>query len=287
MKFLNIHYLKSSGLIAAFVFTLLMPGQSQAGPITITPGWDLLHTVSATLSADINGVQYRNVSFESVPFGVVDISNLNGVLNPAPIGTYNYRNTDTIVYRSMDIVPIAPPVPGAVTIQNSGPYPTLINSGDSFTTQIQMTAMELFSSSTGLYATTNASKPSTGTMTITYNGTSGGTFSSYLDIWIQLSSTNPYNDPNAQTVSIEKIFRSNGTWSTTCPTCLILSGVNDDHFYTSGLTLEDTGETPEGRSIHVVKPVPEPATLALLTLGLGLLGFHSRKTTFSTNMLPA
>lgn len=254
--------LKLIGLMAVGLFALAVPGLTQAGPVTIGPGWDFLQTIS--------GTQFNGVDFKGVPFGNVDISTLPGVWTPAPIGvlTGNNSTADTIVYRSMN--PGNPFIPGP---------PVILNDGGSFTTPILMTAMQLVSTIAfdpdgaggaplGIYyATQSATMPSTGSMTITNDTglSDGGTFTSLFDVFVDLSLTNPYLDPNAQIVAtLGDKLAANGVWSKSDSTeggFRIAAPFNEEGLLAS----------------HMVKPVSEPATLALFGAGLILLGYSRRR----------
>ena len=273
------------GIAAVGVTAMTAASLSQASPVNILAGWDLIHTNS--------GTQFLGQPFIGVPLGTVDINTVPGVQSPYPSGVQAYGNTDTVVYRAMN---------------NGG---TLTNAGDSLFTDIKMTALQLKSTtafdlgfgSHVYFATLSANQPAppssppsnlppelsaVNTMKITYNGTSGGTFVSdlYFSIDLHRDSLSGIVDLSGDkqqsnfNASLLKNFVTLGIadWRIE-PSQTSIYLLPDTHFHVFGVVTHDAGD-----STHVVEEafIPEPATLSLFAAGLGLLGFRRRKNVVKT-----
>lgn len=166
--------------VPIFAVVLLFGGAFYGAPalaVTIDPGFDLFATPAGFSWADLPGI--GRVDLQGNPFGPAD--------------------TDTIVERQ-------------------GPPITLTNLGDVDTMPIELVALSLKSIAPvdlgggvfgDIYVTINHTvppipglpepipvPPSVGSIEITYNGTNGGTFTSFFDVFADIIITTIGGDPN-------------------------------------------------------------------------------------------
>jgi len=210
-----------------------------AGAVNVAAGYDLARTTTAYLAYPNPSPPPANVliPFTGLPLNTFAFPGV--VPSPSVVGSI-----DTIIQR-----------------KSGG---TLTNSGDSFTTAIEVVGLSLFNSGMNLYATLNAT-PSTGSMEIVYNGVDGGTWTNdfFVHVDIHVGSTSgPIFD------TVVKHFTGHGNWLTAPPLgSLIIDGVNkDNNFWLNGAFHDDGGG-----SVHNM--VPEPSSAALLISGALAAGF--------------
>jgi hypothetical protein len=236
---------RCSALSCAFlssVFVLTTAAGAAAGPLVLT-GWDLLATQA--------GTQFLGVAFAGVPLGTFDFG-------AGPVGV---GNTDTIIQRL-----------------DTADAPT-----DSI--GIEMVALGLVSTTPvdlggglGLhYITLQSARggpDSLGRMTINFGpeGTPHGTFDSFFDVFFDLR----LGDPSGPIVLSDtlRLAANDVPWGHLPPPgALEIPFVNvflnqqnrDADFWPIGVFQE---EHPDGGVHAVTTAAPEPATIALLGLGL-------------------
>lgn len=242
---------------------LLCPSQSLAS-LTVHSGWDLLFTVPTT---QFQGQNYVGVPYSTFNFG-------------GTIGTQNVGLTDTIMYRP----------------QNA----TVSNVGDTTSTPIQLVGLQLQSENPFLpggqyaYITLQSGIPSTGAMDITFGpeGDPHGTFDSFFDVFFDVH----YGSLDGPIIQSGDTAMSSASWGPVwwahdAPPNVevpLIEGVDyllngtdtTEDFWSWGidpspgqpwqpgqpgqlnLIIHDDGDG----CIHTVTN-PEPATLALLSLG--------------------
>lgn len=266
--------LKWMGIVAVGLSAMASSAASQA--ITIDPGYDFLKTLA--------GTQFMGNSFHGVGFGTIDLGTIPGAQPPLPFsGVQNYGKTDTIVERTVG--------------------GTLTNPGDTLTTPTRMVAL-LLQSDTMIdlgagahyyYATLSDTQPidipppNTGVnapgmqpcvlaglgnngMCITLDNTlNGGTFISNLTFNIDLHQS---ISDNYMSVADARDIGGIAPNFSNLPLSLSSSCRWSGNF---NILPECVETSATGDETHIIKTVPEPATLSLITAGIGLLGFRRRK----------
>jgi hypothetical protein len=234
------------------VATLLSIASSAFAAVpSVQHGYDLYQTLAAS-------------TFSGVPLIGVPL----GTFTFAGPGVANVGNTDTIITRASTAIPGA--VPGSATIS------------------IQLLALQMetitpadFGLGTNFYFVTLQSArggpASSGTETINFASTAGGTFSSSIDVFYDIR-LGGLNGPIA--ISGDAIFsETSDTWGRTPPAgATTITGINLDlNTFNNGgdfFATPDVTAAAPGSSQFVFGPagVPEPASLSLLGFaGIALL----------------
>jgi hypothetical protein len=267
-------FLSLVGAIAAFLAwgtsplaadSVELPAHLVSG--TVDPGWDLFQTQA--------GTQFMGVPLTGVPLGTYNFG--------GSIGNQNVGNADTIVQRLN--------AASSVVIGSD-------------TVSLQMNALQMVTAAPvtlgggplGLYyftlqSTDNTGPASTGSMTITFDSPTSGTFTSSLDVFFDIH----FGALNGPIVSQGDLTLTNSgdAWSDTAPaTSQIINGVNymlngsditNDFWPAAPLT-----ETEAGVGTHVVAPagatVPMPKSLwcgLALFAGMALIKFRRGAAVFA------
>lgn len=238
-----------------------------APALTILTGSDYLSTAPGT---------FIDFSLYGSPFGLGVVE-----LEGTPTGP---GNTDTIVERKDDA--------------------TVVNPGDTDTVEIELVALSLqsvspvdiggtfFDISVGLDGT----QPSVGELELTLDnaGTPSGTFSSFFDVFVEISLVDASTGVIGPTFSGFPSLRLEGigNWTSELPPqSVVVTGPPGDQtanthdplspdsfdFYIDGLVVE---EHPGGGARHVARfsVIPEPGTTTVLCIGAIVLGLRRRRT---------
>lgn len=251
--------------VLSLALLVSMGGVASAAPFIVAPGWDLLQSVG--------GTKFLGIPFEGVPIGSFDFG-------AGPVAT---GMADTIVRRMAPASSAAPQNPGGPF---QGPLDDLTGNN---VIPIEIVALLLRSVvpidlGAGLafhYITLSSMAPSTGFARVNFSADgSGGTFDSFFDVFVDVR----INDPSGPIIvpGLQKHFVStSAVWSRDADAARAallpllmgvnykLNGVNTAQDFQLGLAVHvnDPGQTE-----HVVRgAAPEPATLALLALGVGAL----------------
>jgi hypothetical protein len=242
------------------LFAIAFIAAQAPGATTVNAGFDLFQTQAS-------GTMFNGVNFMGVPLGTYNFG--------GSIGTQNTGNTDTIVQRLAS---------SSVSTTPSTASP--IN--------LQITALQLESTTPVNYngnglnnyfltlqsARAGGGTASTGQMDITFNNASGGTFSSFFDIFFDIrqgSLSGPIVDSNSVLLS-----NSSVPWGRTAPSnAVLINGANNllngtdnsTDIWPSGTTDEADGTANDNLS----NSTPEPSSAALLLAGMGLLARRSRQ----------
>ena len=189
-------------------------------------------------------------------------------------------------------LPIGPGATDTI-VQRQADCSLNLNAVASCTIPIEVVALSLVSIDNPMFRVRESpTLVSIGMMTINSDGSgTGGTFSSFFDIFVELSmdggsNFNPFDsDPSTPLIFDPKHFTSSGTDWTTIEQGLLVDGLVGDQnanrhtnkgvdvdFYVKGVVFEDAGDAQ-----HRARAVPEPGSLALLAAGLALFGWGKRR----------
>lgn len=217
----------------------------------VDAGYDLLQTQAGTT---FDGAEFTGVQLSPFNFG-------------GAVGTQAVPNTDAIIQRLANAMPV-----GAVP-------------GGSATIGIQMDALQLVTTApTALgsidptvqnyYITLNPNQASTGTMSITWNTDTSGTFTSSLDLNIEIL-TGGFNGTVVADQSLT-LANSGSYWGTNAPAGstlieganYLLNGIDTSNDFWIPPPLQAVGNWPltdnAGDDLNSSDPVPEvPSTLVL------------------------
>jgi hypothetical protein len=257
--------LKHSIGLAVCALVSAAPAALAVIPVTdVLPGYDLFESIA--------GTQFMGEPFEGVPIGSYNFGGSIGVQNTGP--------TDTIVQRLATA---------------SVPIPSLPNTASPIS--IQLDDLQLVSATpysfgggpVGYYYITTQSQDSdgpvsTGSMSIEFDSTAGGTFTSSLDVFFDVH----YGALNGPLVYQSDLLLSNSgdAWGRVPPPGAVLinganyllNGVDDtEDFFVNPPLIESH---PSGAGTHVVQEaqVPEPATMGLAAVAGMLLLSRRRRS---------
>jgi hypothetical protein len=244
----------------AMLSAIVFASASHAG-LMIESGFDLFETQSSGTEFDFSIVPNPQiVVFEGIPLDMFDFGS----------GLEDVGQTDTIVERTQ----IADLSSGSDTINIEMVALSLIS--------VDQVDLGFGAGFEDIFIALNTSSPSTqSTMTIfdAGEGEPHGTFNSELNF-----SFDVIGSVGGFYATIEKTFTSTGSEWQHAPTGETeIDGVNhlldgsteNEDFWLEGLALHDTGGGKH--SVTAEGTVPEPATLALFSLGLAGLGWTRRK----------
>jgi hypothetical protein len=250
MRNLNLSTFLFVGFFPA-LFTQFSPSECMAGDLVITHGYDLLRTQSAF---------FGDFEFKGVPIGKFDFG--------SSIGKHNVEYTDTIIQRIGPSIDLTTHSSGTFDIAVVALHLESVHGYDNMGNIDDVNGLHIF-------ATTDGS----GTGSITINEldptTQTGTWSNVFDlpIFFHLGGFNQpaITDPNSPLapITVHGVLGS-GHWTPTpaLPPLnppVIISGVNDDHFYLSG----PGHHVLPGHGLHTVHytACPEPNSCVLLSTG--------------------
>ena len=221
---------------------------------SIGPGYDLLHTPDGTAGFDLPGGTHVNLMSTPIP---------------------GLGNTDTIVQRKQG-VDFSVNNPGtidteliALSLESAAP----VNIGGSFF-DVFVTINPL--ALPGVRSTPLNPAPSTGQMTITENNSSGGTFTSFFDVFAEVDVVQVGGGVSGSSIDQVGRITGGGHWSFTPP-----PGFPSSREFPSGDfypgTIQHTGPHPVVIPASVPDELGGSMSSALLVSCLALMGFLKRE----------
>lgn len=260
----------------ALMGVLWLSAPAMAAPLVIDPGFDLFATDASGTFAILPGI--GQVQFEGLPFdtGAGDRGNVDTILlrrGPAltlnGIGDAGSMPLELVALslRSVAAVQISPGVFADIYVNVNKPIEDIGAAGgnDDGACDPGETCM-----AANPERPLDALPASTGSLTITRTGESGGTFSSFFDVFAELTLTLPGTDTVIGSSTFQDTFvQQSALWSST-------PGVGDAHTaqlpaggFLPGAVDEQALLASHGADVAVI---PEPATLALFGFGAFWLG---------------
>jgi hypothetical protein len=248
--------------LAVGIAACTLPATVRADSVTVAPGYDLFQTMTGSSFPGLGDLM-------GVPLGMY---NFGGA-----IGNQNVGMTDTIIQRTQAATVTAP---GAIA------YPVTAGaiSLSVVALQLETTQMVNFGGNglANYFVTLTPAVASTGTMTITFSSAAGGTFSSTLDLNLDIHK-GALNGPVVDSLTNVMLTNSGAAWGRIPPPgAEVIKGVN------SMLNGKDTSqdfwpvppvtEVHPGGGAHVVMDAstPEPSTWIMLLTAVVIVPAYGR-----------